>query len=225
MAAAPLAQKSQPVRMAAENRRHQIVAIAAEFFSQKGFRGTTTKEIADRAGVSEAIIFRHFATKDDLYRAILDHKVNQATQRMKANLNEAAGRKDDYAYFGSLAYEMLEFHAKDRTFMRLLLFSALEGHDLSEIFFNSTARDMKNQIRRYIKQRIVDGAFRQVDPAVAARAFVGMVLNQAQVRNIFHDDDLRFSSRQMAERFVDIFLAGIRNPAHKRPQLARASSR
>jgi len=202
--------------MAAVTRRHQIVAVAAGLFSQKGFRGTTTKEIADGAGVSEAIIFRHFATKDDLYRAILDYKVEQATERMQANLSEAASRKDDNAYFGSLAYDMLEFHGKDRTFMRLLLFSALEGHDLSEIFFNSTAREMKNRIRRYIKQRIADGAFRPVDPAVAARAFVGMVLNQAQVRNIFRDDDLRFSNRQLADRFVDIFLAGIRNPGRKR---------
>jgi len=198
--------------MPAENRRLQIVAIAAELFSQKGFSGTTTKEIADHAGVSEAIIFRHFATKDDLYRAILDYKVKQATERMKKDLNEAASRKDDDAYFGSLAYDMLEFHTKDRTFMRLLLFSALEGHDLSEIFFNSTARDMRNQIRRYIKQRIADGAFRRVDTALAARAFVGMVLNQAQVRNIFHDDDLKLSNRQMAEKFVDLFLAGIRSP-------------
>ncbi len=210
MAAVPLPHRSQPMRMAAENRRSQIVAVASELFSQKGFRGTTTKEIADSAEVSEAIIFRHFATKDDLYRAILDHKVKQATERMQANLNDAASRKDDNAYFGSLAYEMLEFHGKDKTFIRLLLFSALEGHDLSEIFFHSTALEMKNQIRRYIKQRIADGAFRRVDAAVAARAFVGMVLNQAQVRNIFRDDDLRFSNRQMADRFVDIFLNGIR---------------
>ncbi len=210
MASAALPQGPRPTRMRAEGRRNQIVAIAAELFSQKGFRGTTTKEIADHAGVSEAIIFRHFATKDDLYRAILDDKVNQTTERMRENLNEAAGRRDDNAYFGSLAYEMLEFHSKDRTLMRLLLFSALEGHDLSEMFFHSTAREMKNHIRRYIKQRIADGAFRPIDPAVAARAFVGMVLNQAQVRNIFRDDDLRFSNRQMADRFVDIFLNGIR---------------
>ena len=221
MASAALPQTERPTRMRAEGRRNQIVAIAAELFSQKGFRGTTTKEIADHAGVSEAIIFRHFATKDDLYRAILDNKVAQTTERMKQNLNEAASRKDDNAYFGSLAYEMLEFHGKDQTFMRLLLFSALEGHDLSEIFFHSTAREMKNHIRRYIKQRIADGAFRSIDPALAARAFVGMVLNQAQVRNIFTDDDLRFSNRQMADRFVDIFLTGIRKPGFRGSRRAR----
>ena len=214
-AAAASPQRPQATRMRAEGRRKQIVAIAAELFSQKGFRGTTTKEIADHAGVSEPIIFRHFATKDDLYRAILDDKVKQATERMKKNLNEAAGRRDDNLYFGSLAYEMLEFHRRDQTFMRLLLFSALEGHDLSEIFFHSTAREMKNHIRRYIKQRIRDGAFRPVEPGLAARAFVGMVLNQAQVRNIFSDDDLRFSNRKMADRFVDIFLNGIRKHGHR----------
>lgn len=216
MASAVVSQRTYPTRMRAESRRNQIVEIAAELFCQKGFRGATTKEIADHAGVSEAIIFRHFATKADLYRAIIDNKVETGTRRMQENLNEAASRKDDDAYFGSLAFEMLEFHRKDPAFMRLLLFSALEGHDLSEIFFHSTARNVKNHIRRYIKQRIADGAFRNIDAALAARAFIGMVINQAQVRNIFNDDDLRFSNRQMADRFVDIFLAGIRSPRGRR---------
>jgi AcrR family transcriptional regulator len=196
--------------MSAEDRRNQIVAIAAGLFSQKGFRGTTTKEIADRAGVSEAIIFRHFATKDDLYNAILDFKIRQAGDRLQTKLTEAASRKDDKAFFGSLAFEMLEFHCKDETFMRLLLFSGLEGHDLSVIFFHSAARDFKDRIHRYIKQRIADGAFRQIDPAVAARAFVGMVLHQVQVRTIFKDsEDIKLSNKQFADRFVEIFLKGI----------------
>src|ERR687883_1828091 len=63
-----------PARMAAEDRRPQIVDVAMRLFSERGFRGTTTKEIAQAAGVSEAIIFRHFATKDDLYAAIIDLK-------------------------------------------------------------------------------------------------------------------------------------------------------
>jgi len=204
-------ERAHPGRMSAEDRRNQIIKIAAELFSQKGFRGTTTKEIADGAGVSEAIIFRHFATKDDLYAAILDFKIRQADERLKAQLTEAARRKDDKAFFGSLAFEMLEFHCKDETFMRLLLFNGLEGHDLSAIFFHSAARDFKDRLHRYIKQRITDGAFRQLDPAVAARAFVGMVLHQVQVRTIFKDsEDIKLSNKQFADRFVEIFLNGIR---------------
>ncbi|HXG95057.1 MAG TPA: TetR/AcrR family transcriptional regulator [Blastocatellia bacterium] len=210
-----IASRAAGARMTARDRRLQIVNVAAELFSQKGFSGTTTKEIADRAGVSEAIIFRHFATKDDLYTAILDYKVRQSAERLQVHLKEAASRKDDAAFFGTLAFEMLEFHEKDKTFMRLLLFSALEGHDLSEIFFHTSARETKNHIRRYIKQRIADGAFRKVDPAVAARAFVGMVLHQVQVRNLFQFDDVKLSNRAIADRFVELFMSGIRAPEHK----------
>ena len=46
--------------------------------------------------------------------------------------------------------------------MRLLLFSALEGHELSEMFFESTMREIRGYIRRYIRQRIADGAFREI---------------------------------------------------------------
>ena len=54
-------------RLQASDRRLQLVETALDFFSRKGFSGTTTKEIAAAAGVTEAIIFRHFPTKQDLY--------------------------------------------------------------------------------------------------------------------------------------------------------------
>ena len=56
-------------RLTAPDRRRQLIEAAMDLFSRKGFAGTTTKEIALAAGVSEAIIFRHFATKRDLYTA------------------------------------------------------------------------------------------------------------------------------------------------------------
>jgi TetR/AcrR family transcriptional regulator len=196
-------------RMSAENRKKQIGSVAADLFSAKGFNGVTTKEIAEHAGVSEAIIFRHFATKDDLYREILDQKVRQGAERMTTHLRAAQLRKDDRAFFGSLACEILEFHDRDQTLMRLLLFSALEGHDLSDIFFSSTVRETRNLLRRYIKQRMADGAFRRVDPVVAARAFVGMLLHHVQMRHIFKSEESRLSNRQIADRLVQLFLDGI----------------
>ena len=201
--------KNTPQRMPGKDRKEQIVKVAAGLFSKKGFSGTTTKEIAEGAGVSEAIIFRHFSTKEALYSAILDLKVKQSTVQTKGRLDEAARRKDDRAFFGFLALNILEFYRKDPTFMKLLLFSALEGHELSEMFFNSTARDFKNQVSRYIRQRMADGAFRKVDARLCARAFVGMVLYHAQVRVLYKTDDIKLSERQLAERFVEMFLSGV----------------
>src|SRR5207245_5060473 len=84
-------------RMAGGERRLQILRKAMRLFSQRGFRGTTTKEIALAAGVSEAMVFRHFATKEELYSAILDHKAcihDELDPRLV--VAEAIERKDDF---------------------------------------------------------------------------------------------------------------------------------
>ena len=59
-------------RMAAEERKLQILRVAVSLFSQKGFGGTTTREIAQAAGVSEALLYKHFPSKESLYAAMLD---------------------------------------------------------------------------------------------------------------------------------------------------------
>src|SRR5436305_15138384 len=68
----PETQPHQQIRMSGEDRRRQLIEVAIDLFSKRGFAGTTTREIALAAGVTEAIIFRHFATKQDLYAAILE---------------------------------------------------------------------------------------------------------------------------------------------------------
>ena len=55
--------------MSGDQRREQILQTAVSLFSNRGFSGTTTKEIAPAAGVSEAMVFKHFASKDVLFAA------------------------------------------------------------------------------------------------------------------------------------------------------------
>jgi AcrR family transcriptional regulator len=202
--------------MRGEERRRQIVEVASELFSQRGFNGATTKEIADRAGVSPAIIFRHFPSKEAIYSAILDHKLKQAAERIGGRLQDAAGRKDDRAFFGSLAFGLLELYSKDPSLIRLLLFSALEGHDLSRMYYKTMSRQVRDHVRGYIKQRIADGAFRELDPIASSRVFLGMVTHHAQVVALYPYDDVKVSNRQMAEYFVDVFLDGVRKPVVSR---------
>jgi TetR/AcrR family transcriptional regulator, transcriptional repressor of aconitase len=58
-------------RLDNEERRKAIVAAAVPLFARKGFSGTTTKELAEAAGISEALLFRHFPSKKHLYGEIL----------------------------------------------------------------------------------------------------------------------------------------------------------
>lgn len=63
---------SNAPRLTAEARREAIVEAVQDIFAEKGFDGTTIKELAHAAGVSEALLYKHFPSKESLYHAMLD---------------------------------------------------------------------------------------------------------------------------------------------------------
>jgi AcrR family transcriptional regulator len=63
--------RTPPLRLDADERRKAIVAAAVPLFARKGFTGTTTRELAEAAGISEALLFKHFPSKQLLYREIM----------------------------------------------------------------------------------------------------------------------------------------------------------
>jgi AcrR family transcriptional regulator len=199
-------------RMAGEERRLQILAVAVRLFSQKGFRGTTTKEIAQAAGVSEAMVFRHFATKEELYAAILDHKACTG-DRFEPEEMAADGieRKDDRAVFESLALGALTHHERDPEFQRLLLHSALEKHELAQMFFDKFVRRVYEFLGGYIRDRQREGALIEMDPAVVVRCFIGMVMHHSLNNNLWDPSRrlVNISNESAAKDFTDILLNGI----------------
>ena len=72
------------------------------------------------------------------------------------------------------------------------------------------SRQIRDHVRAYIKQRIADGAFRQIDPLASSRVFLGMVAHHAQIAALYQYDDVKISNRQMADYFVEVFLDGAR---------------
>ena len=205
-------------RMAGEERRLQILAVAVSLFSQKGFRGTTTKEIAQAAGVSEAMVFRHFATKQELYSAILDHKACASGRFDPAEMAaDAIKRKDDRGVFESLALGALNHHEHDPQFQRLLLHSALEKHELAQMFFDQIVRHVYEFLGSYIRERQRDGALIEIDPAIVVRCFIGMVMHHSLNNNLWDPDRrlLNISNESAAKHFTDILLKGITSDAKK----------
>lgn len=197
-------------RMSAEGRRMQILKTATDLFSKRGYNGTTTKEIAESVGVSEAIIFRHFGSKQELYRAILDYKAGEAIGHIWTESMEAMRRKDDRAFFELLAREILVFHQKDSTLLRLLYYCALEGHELAERFYNTAVKSARDRLAEYIAERIRDGVFRQHDPVVSAKIFLGMVGNYAVTRELFQWSDMRSVPVETAAADIaTVFLHGM----------------
>jgi AcrR family transcriptional regulator len=220
-------QAATGARMAAEDRKLQILRIAVSLFSQKGFGGTTTKEIAQAAGVSEAMVFRHFATKQELYTAILDHKACSGdAMNPEEMVAEALKLKDDRAVFERLALGALNHHECDPEFQRLLLHSALEGHELAEMFFEKFIRRVYELLGSYIAERQRDGAMVKMEPSIVVRCFIGMIIHHSLNNNLWDPNRrlLKISNEDAARHFTDVLLNGISIDADSRPKQRKARS-
>jgi AcrR family transcriptional regulator len=201
-------------RMTADGRRGQILQGAMELFAEKGFRGTKTREIAQRLGISEALMFKYYPSKEALYRAIIQKRTDGSEEMFFPK--EAVQAKDDRQVFTSIASYLISKNTQDPVFMRLIQYSALERHELSRIFFETHAMEKTKLLSDYIRQRIKEGAFKNISPRLAARAFIGMIVQYVHAQEIyglkkyFHP-----SQKKVVDTFVETFLHGLVGNARK----------
>ncbi len=195
--------------MKSGERRDAIIAAAVRLFSEKGFRGATTRELAAALDVTEPVIYQHFETKRDLYRAIIETKARERRQDNEY-WQDVENPRGDREFFGAVARLLLQRVERDPAYLRLLLFSALEGHELADLFFERDALEFYDRVTAYICKRIEAGAFRaDIDPTVAARALIGMAVHHATVQALFRDTVVKASREDYAAGMTEIFLAGI----------------
>jgi AcrR family transcriptional regulator len=201
-------------RVSGPDRRRQILEVSAKLFARRGFRGTTTRQIAERAHVNEAILFRHFPRKEDLYWAILDGKNRVAARRKELEeLFETGGNEQEI--FAAIAEGILRRNTADSSLSRLLLFSALEDHRLSRRFFQTHVERYYDVLARHIREKIRAGTFRPVDPLLAARGFIGMVAYHFQIQELF--GDRRYTAadlRRVCRTLAGIWVEGMRERGH-----------
>lgn len=193
--------------MKSQDRRAAIVASAIHLFADKGFRGTTTRELAAALSITEPVLYQHFRTKSDLYAAIIETKCRQGAVGAAELLGEI--ESDDRRFFTALANLILGHYREDPDFVRLLLYSALERHDLSNLFFEQHVLSFYDLVAGYIRRRVRAGAFRQVNPRLAARAFIGMVSYHGLVEVLYGNRIVKVSQSRLVQEMVTTFLTGI----------------
>ncbi|MGD9850968.1 MAG: TetR/AcrR family transcriptional regulator [Nitrospirales bacterium] len=212
--------KRGSVRLRAEVRKAEIIEAAASLFAAKGFNGTKTREIAKRARVSEALIFKHFPSKGDLYAAILADE--SPVPRLISQVKELAKNRQDEEVFRAIAKTIVG-GVPDNELMRLILFSALESHELSDMFFHNHIRVFYDVLAGYIQQRIDEGVFRKVSPIIAARAFMGMLIYH-RLLSVLFQAELPHNAQEISETFVTLMMNGLQ-VSESRPSSQKGKSR
>jgi TetR/AcrR family transcriptional regulator len=199
-----------PARLPAGQRRLNLIETAIDLFSQKGFSGTTTKEIAAAAGVTEAIVFRHFATKRDLYQAILESRLNTTEVDQWLRQADVLMQKcDDEGLFRFLISAILDQFSKDTRFERLMLFASLEGQDLA-VMHNQVAAPIAQKLLDYIARRQRSGALRKGNPRSILLAVVGVAKFYAIQKYIYKTCEGGPPDAEVIDTFTKTLMDGIR---------------
>ena len=185
------------------------MTAAARLFSRRGFDGTTTRDIAQSAGVNEAIIFRHFTSKDELYWAAVSEHVGKRGFPGRLYQRLASSRTAKQA-LSQAAEAVLQQSKEDVALTRLLLFSALRNRELAEELLQGHVKESLNLVANYIRDGVASGQLRKIDPAVGARAFVAMVACHKLVHDLFGvAGHPKYDPRELGRQLADIWLNGV----------------
>jgi len=194
-------------RLKARDRRSQILAAALEVVAEHGFHGTPTRELARRAGVSEALVFRHFPTKENLIRAILaDVGFEERIQFMESHLVHMPPRQA----LKTIAEHLLTNLRERPDLFRVVFFGILETPHLAREFYQKFLSRLLA-----LETRLFERAFAErtdglpaaaVDPAVVARSFHGSLIFYNLAGAIVRVEPLPSDPRATAEAIVNIYL-------------------
>src|SRR5947207_855680 len=198
------------LRLPAEDRRSQLLAKALELFAEQGFHGTPTRELAKHAGVSEALVFHHFPTKDALIRALVDAMgFGQRIAMIEQHLVQMPPR----AALIRLAEQFLT-RLRDEPGVFRVVFSGLveTPHLAGEFYTNFLSRLLAVETRlferAFAERAARPGAAPHAlgDPAVVARSFHGSLLFYHLAGAVVRVEPLPQDPAALAAAIVNIYL-------------------
>ena len=201
-------------------RRRQILDAAAELFAARGFAGTTTREIAAAVGTSETVLFRHYPTKAQLYAAILEHRIPSAeVERWIEDLRVIAGAGNDEALFTAVVSAVVESYRRDPINHRLMLFAALEDHELARIGQVKYFRVLSAFLGEYVARRQAEGVFKRMRPELVVHMLLSAAAHFAQW-SALGVNPLKLSDREVAS-LAGTLLSGLRAAPMRAPAVRR----
>ena len=188
-------------------REQEILDAAVRVFSRKGFNGATTKEIASEAGVAEGTIFRYFKTKKDILLSLVGPYLAQS---LTDAIEEVSGATDE-VILTAIIKNRLDIIKKNSNLIMLLFTEAQFHPELREKFTEKVVLKVAVVLEQLITTRIKQGAYKEVDPQIATRIFVGMMGIFILWKTYLSGDKyISFDENTVIKNVVDIFLNGIR---------------
>jgi len=179
--------------------RARLFEAAARAFAEKGFHGTTTRDIATAAGMSPAALYVHHRSKEELLY-LISRTGHERTLRL---VREAAASSDDpVEALSRVVREFAVHHARENVRARVVNYelAALSPEHLAEI--RGIRRAISREIRDLVERGTASGAFDTPDPRAAATALLSLGIDIAR----WYREEGDWTPEDVAERYVRIAL-------------------
>src|SRR5918992_1259907 len=155
------------------DRREGILQASLHLFADRGFHGTSMRDIARAADITEGLIYHYFASKRDLFRAIIEE---HSFLPLLRTLPDLAGQLDLRALLIVLARGFFDVLRQNTELTRLLLQEVQVFPEEKEAFFADAVGESIQELSQILADRMNERAKAKVDPDIAARLFFNALL-------------------------------------------------
>jgi AcrR family transcriptional regulator len=187
-------------------RTDKILQAAAQLFARQGYHGTSTREIARLADVSENTLFRHFDHKEDLFWSALRSRSNGLKLRRDL-LDGITGGDDPEVVLPKIIDLLVDTVIFKPELLRLIAVAFLELHWKTEAFCKEYLSPIFSAINRYMEMNVENERLRNLDPTMVTAALVTTVMTHAEISRWIDGDRLSYSgSREAASAYTKFWL-------------------
>ncbi len=195
-----------------ETTEDKIIQAAIEIFSQKGYNGTTTKEIAGKAGIAEGTIFRYFPKKQDLLHGILIKAIEVMAPKIIgrgiAEIFKEHSDRSDREVLITFMKNRLEIIQQHFAIIKVVLNEAQYHPDIQALYIHKVLPPIKEIIDNFFIEGIKKGRFQQYHPSILTAMMVGTVgMSILLQHNKYLAEGL--SKEEIMEQMADVLLTGI----------------
>jgi AcrR family transcriptional regulator len=153
--------------------RKQILDASLHLFSQRGFARTSVRDIAQAAGITDAAIYYHFASKRELFEALFEERgITPAI----AGLEQASVAGPPLQVFTEISLYALDIMERNRDFLRVVFAGALGQDRMATEEYRRIVGRWARAEARILREYVENGQLRRVDVDAAARQLVLLVI-------------------------------------------------
>lgn len=167
--------EARPVRARLDDERlAQLLDVAAEVFISEGFAAASTNEIARRANSSKTTFYSRFPTKEQLFLAVLERRMNAIFHEVSQWLPEEPPVEETLRNFGLAVVELAL--TKDQTaLVRVVSMESARFPALGKLFFELGPKRGETTLAAYFTQQIQRGRLAHEDPRLMAQHFMSLI--------------------------------------------------